>query len=70
MIMPKKGKSVSPDILLSHLHSEGLSKYDMPEYFLELNEIPLGASGKILKRALLPPIEDGTLVPQPVRFRE
>jgi len=70
VIMPKKGKSVSPDILLSHLHSEGLSKYDMPEYFLELNEIPLGASGKILKRALLPPIEDGTLVPQPVRFRE
>ncbi|MEI9806312.1 MAG: hypothetical protein WDN48_20570 [Pseudolabrys sp.] len=29
---------------------QGLSKYDMPEYFLEVSSFPLTASGKILKR--------------------
>jgi non-ribosomal peptide synthetase component E (peptide arylation enzyme) len=53
---------------LSHLHAEGLSPYEMPEYFLQVDDLPLSASGKILKRALLDPASPA-LQPQPVRWR-
>jgi acyl-CoA synthetase len=69
VVMPKNGANVDPGGLLAHLHSEGLSKYDMPEYFLEVSEIPLSASGKILKRALEPSLLSGALVPQAVRWQ-
>lgn len=69
VVMPKNGVEIDPQKLLSHLYDQGLSKYDMPEYYLQVDEIPLSASGKILKRALLPCIEDGRLNPQPVRWR-
>lgn len=68
VVMAKPGSSVDPQALLSHLHAEGLSKYDMPEFFLQVDEIPLSASGKIMKRVLVSPVSDGTLVPQAVRF--
>lgn len=70
VVMPKDQAKVDPEALLSHLHVEGLSKYDMPEYFLQVDEIPLSASGKILKRALIPSIQAGSLQPQPVRWRD
>jgi acyl-CoA synthetase len=70
VVMPKTGARLDPQQLLSHLFEQGLSKYDMPEYFLEVDEIPLSASGKMLKRALLPSIHDGTLTPVPVRWQE
>jgi acyl-CoA synthetase len=60
---------VSPDGLLAHLHTEGLSKYDMPEYFVRLDEFPLTASGKILKRELVEMAKRGEIAPQPVRFQ-
>ncbi|MEJ8569988.1 class I adenylate-forming enzyme family protein [Microbaculum marinum] len=69
VVMPKKGETVEPLGLLGHLHDEGLSKYDMPEYFLQVDEIPLGASGKVLKRALMPSIESGELQPEPIRWK-
>ncbi|KJS11032.1 MAG: hypothetical protein VR78_13285 [Hoeflea sp. BRH_c9] len=69
VVMLKNGTKLDPQKLLEHLHENGLSKYDMPEYFLEVSEIPLGASGKVLKRALLPFIDDGRLSPQPVRWQ-
>ncbi|WP_431281296.1 class I adenylate-forming enzyme family protein [Humitalea sp. 24SJ18S-53] len=53
--------------ILKHLDDAGLSRYDMPEYFLALPEIPLTASGKILKRAVAEWIEAGTVTPEPVR---
>lgn len=68
VVMPKNGGSVDPQILLAHLHSQGLSKYDMPEFFLEVDEIPLSASGKMLKRALMPEVTNGSLKPIPVRW--
>lgn len=68
VVMGRNGDSIDPQTLLSHLHSEGLSKYDMPEYFLQVDDIPLSASGKILKRALMPKLEAGTLRPEPVRW--
>jgi acyl-CoA synthetase len=54
--------------LLAHLDQAGLSKYDMPEYFLQLPEMPLTASGKILKRELVNLVAQGKLAPLPIRF--
>ncbi len=58
-----------PEDLLRHLTREGLSKYDMPEYFLRLSEFPLTASGKILKRELLQQVRRGELHPLSINFR-
>jgi acyl-CoA synthetase len=51
-----------------HLDAVGLSKYDMPEYFLRLDEIPLTPNGKMFKRAIVDWIEGGRVTPEPVRF--
>lgn len=59
---------VSGDALLAHLSAEGLSKYDMPEFYLRVSEFPLTASGKILKRELVQMVRRGELNPEPVRF--
>ncbi len=55
--------------LLQHLADQGLSVYDMPEYYLALDEFPLTASGKILKRELVAMVERGELKADPVRFK-
>ncbi|MCX7312578.1 MAG: class I adenylate-forming enzyme family protein, partial [Alphaproteobacteria bacterium] len=67
-VVNRQGQNVTPDELLNHLDAVGLSKYDMPEYFLRLDEIPLTPNGKMLKRAILDWIEAGRVTPQPVRF--
>ena len=59
----------SADEMLQHLAKEGLSKFDMPEYFLKVDALPLTASGKILKRELADSVRKGALAPEPVRFR-
>jgi acyl-CoA synthetase len=59
---------VAADELLAHLGREGLSKYDMPEYFVRLETFPLTASGKILKRELVELVRRGELDPEPVRY--
>jgi acyl-CoA synthetase len=59
--------TIEPDELLRHLHEQGLSKYDMPEFFVRLEEFPLTASGKILKRELTQLVRRGDLVPSPIR---
>lgn len=56
-----------PEQVLKFLTNQGLSVYDMPEYFLRLEEFPLTASGKILKRNLVEMVRQGTLVPDPLR---
>ena len=55
--------------LLQHLAAEGLSRYDMPEYFLRLDAFPLTASGKVLKRELVEMTRRGEIAPQPVRYQ-
>jgi acyl-CoA synthetase len=65
----RAGQDVAPAELLAHLDAVGLSKYDMPEYFLRLDEIPLTPNGKMLKRAIVDWIEDGRVTPEPVRFQ-
>jgi len=59
--------TVEPDDLMQHLRDQGISKYDMPEYFIRLEEFPLTASGKILKRDLTMQVRRGELKPIPVR---
>ncbi len=55
--------------LLQHLAAEGLSKYDMPEYFLRMEKFPLTASGKILKRELVTMAKRGDIDPIAIRFQ-
>jgi acyl-CoA synthetase len=55
--------------ILAHLARQGLSKSDMPEYFVVVREFPMTASGKILKRELVQWAASGKLQPQPVRYR-
>ena len=64
----RAGQSATPDELLAHLDNAGLSKFDMPEYFIRLDEIPLTPNGKMLKRAIVDWIKDGRVTPEPVRF--
>jgi len=59
--------TIEPDELIRHLHEQGLSKYDMPEYFIRVEEFPLTASGKILKRELTLLVRRGELVPALIR---
>ena len=63
-----EGESAKADAILAHLHAEGLSRYDMPEYFIEMDAYPLTASGKILKRELVEWAKSGRIAPTPVRW--
>ena len=63
------GLTVEPEAILRHLDAEGLSKYDMPEFMLPLEEMPLTASGKVRKGELVREVEEGRLRPLLVRIR-
>ncbi len=63
-----EGESTEADAMLAHLHAEGLSRYDMPEYFIAMTAYPLTASGKILKRELVEWAKSGRIAPIPVRW--
>jgi acyl-CoA synthetase len=65
-----EGAHAAPGELLAHLNAAGLSRYDMPEYFIAMTEYPLTASGKILKRELVEWARSGHIRPQPVRWTE
>jgi acyl-CoA synthetase len=62
------GADAEPDALLAHLYEAGLSRYDMPEYFIAMTAYPLTASGKILKRELVEWAKSGRITPLPVRW--
>jgi acyl-CoA synthetase (AMP-forming)/AMP-acid ligase II len=66
-VMVRNDQRIEVDELLAHLDAAGLSKYDMPEYFLQLDDIPLTASGKISKRDIVEWIGQGRMKPIPVR---
>jgi len=63
-----EGAAAEPGELLAHLHEAGLSRYDMPEYFIAMTAYPLTASGKILKRELVEWAKSGRIAPLPVRW--
>ena len=60
---------VEPDALLAHLAREGVSKFDMPEYFARFESFPLTASGKILKRELAAMARRGEIALTPIRYQ-
>lgn len=64
----RPGHSLEAIDLLAHLDRAGLSRYDMPEYYLVLQDIPLTASGKIVKTGLAAQIREGTLTPVAIRW--
>ena len=68
-IIQREGQTVAGDVLLAHLNDVGLSKYDMPEFFIAMDVFPLTASGKILKRELVEWVKTGRISPEPVRFK-
>ena len=60
---------IDPDELLTHLAREGVSKFDMPEYFARFESFPLTASGKILKRELAAMARRGEITLTPIRWQ-
>ncbi len=67
-VIAREGATIDGMQLLAHLDSTGLSKYDMPEYYIVLEAFPLTASGKILKRELIEWTKSGRIKPEPVRW--
>lgn len=52
--------------MIEFLNQAGLSKYDMPEFFAIVDEMPLGPTGKVLKRELVTWLKTGKLPVQPI----
>lgn len=67
-VILREGRNIDPEVILAHLFEVGLSKYDMPEYFIVLDVFPLTASGKVLKRQLVEWTNAGEIKPIQVRF--
>lgn len=68
LVVTSARAGIDPDEVLAHLDAVGLSKFDMPEYFAQIDAMPLMPSGKVLKRRLVEQVAAGELVPSPVRF--
>jgi acyl-CoA synthetase len=69
-LIVREGEHVGGEAMLDHLHAVGLSKYDMPEWFIVMDAFPLTASGKILKRELAEWAQGGRIKPAPVRWAD
>ena len=69
-VVLRKGRDLKPDDMLQHLDQMGLSRFDMPEYFVRLDKLPLTPNGKVLKRELIDAIRRNEISPLPVRFRQ
>lgn len=65
-VMFEDGRTASAAEILAHLADEGLSRYDMPEFWLPLADIPLMPNGKMEKLEIIRRVRDGSLVPEPV----
>jgi acyl-CoA synthetase len=70
MIVRGAGEVPSAGQMIEHLTKQGLSKYDLPEFYLAMEEFPLTASGKILKRTLIDWHRAGRFAPEPVLRRQ
>lgn len=65
-VMFADGQSIAPSELLGHLLNEGLSRYDLPEFWLPQADIPLMPNGKMDKLEIIRRVRAGTLTPEPV----
>lgn len=68
-IIAQDSVQMTAQTVMQHLHDVGLSKYDMPEYFIQMPAFPLTASGKILKRELKEMAARQDINPQAVRWK-
>jgi acyl-CoA synthetase (AMP-forming)/AMP-acid ligase II len=68
-VMLHPGKIATAEEILRHLDAAGLSKYDMPEYYLQVDDIPLTASGKVRKRDVLDWIAEGRVHPTAIQWQ-
>lgn len=68
-VMFRSGRNASIEEILSHLDDAGLTKFEMPEFFVELREIPLMPNGKIQKQDIMNRLRAGQLVPTAVRWQ-
>ena len=66
VIKPADATGPEPREVLEHLEAEGLSKYDMPEYLAEIDDMPMTPGGKVIKRDLLALISAGRISPRAV----
>jgi acyl-CoA synthetase len=66
-VVLRAGRALDDAALLAHLAEAGLSRYDMPEYLVHADALPMTASGKIVKRDLQDLVRNGALHPHPVR---
>ena len=66
-LMFEQGTSPAIAEILGHLAAEGLSRYDMPEFWLPVADIPLMPNGKLDKIEIQRRIGAGELEPLPVR---
>ncbi len=69
VVSPAGIEPPSGEQLLASLHKDGLSRFDMPEYFACIDALPLGPTGKILKRELAARVRAGLIAATPVRWR-
>lgn len=67
-VMFRKGASQEFAAVLDHLAEQGLSRYDMPEYALALDDIPLMSNGKIQRLEVMKLIRDGRVTPKPIHY--
>jgi acyl-CoA synthetase len=67
-VVARQNMAFELEAILRHLDTQGLSKYDMPEFILLLEEMPLTASGKLRKGELVRGVKEGRLRPLRVHF--
>jgi acyl-CoA synthetase len=59
----RQGHDADQYDILAHLAAAGLSKYEMPEYFVALADMPLMPNGKVRRQDLMQWVRDGRVVP-------
>jgi acyl-CoA synthetase len=65
----RAGQTAPVEQILSHLAEAGLSKYEMPEFFVTLSDMPLMPNGKIQRQDLTAWVREGRVVPVSVTVR-
>jgi acyl-CoA synthetase (AMP-forming)/AMP-acid ligase II len=62
----RRGQAADQEQILGHLAKAGLSKYEMPEFFVALAEMPLMPNGKVRRQDLARWVREGRVVPEAV----
>jgi acyl-CoA synthetase (AMP-forming)/AMP-acid ligase II len=65
-VMLRQGQAASEQQILGHLAQAGLSKYEMPEFFVALTDMPLMPNGKIRRQDLALWVQEGRVVPKAI----